>query len=53
MELYIRIIIQPTWADAPSTHTEARERGKLRVEMLDLAQEFEDKIKEMLEARDG
>lgn len=50
---YIRVTILPIWTEGADTCAEAKERGRLMIEMLDLASEFEDKIKEMLEARDG
>ena len=53
MELYIRVTILPMWKTPASDPREAQERGELRVKFLELAQEFEAKIKAVVEARNG
>lgn len=51
MNIWVRVTILPIW-DTPAQDTrEARERGELRVKFLDLAEEFEQKIREAAESK--
>lgn len=51
MDLWVRVTILPIWHKPISNMKEARKRGELRSEMLKLAEEFEKKIKEVVEER--
>lgn len=51
MDLWIRVTILPIWETSVSDTREARERGKLRLECVKLAKEFEAKIKEAIRER--
>jgi len=53
VEFYVRVTILPIWPTVATGTREARERGELRMKFLELAEEFEAKIKKILEERNG